>query len=139
VTHHDHLLVALLDDHEIVALRQALALLARRCRDDGHKMPAALAAIVAMTEQDNTGPARPAVDHGHVSGDAGPVTPLAVDYEDAARMVGVSSRQVRRLVASGALPVVHVGGAGSPRIRVLDLHTYLAAQVEGHRPGGVAS
>jgi excisionase family DNA binding protein len=123
------LLVALLDDVEVAALRRALALLARRCRDDGHKMPAGLAAIVAMTEQDNTGPPRPSVDLGHHPGDVGPVTPLAVDYEDAARMVGVSSRQVRRLVSSGAIPVVHIGGAGSPRIRLVDLEAYLADQV----------
>ncbi|MGI9120540.1 MAG: helix-turn-helix domain-containing protein [Acidimicrobiales bacterium] len=123
------LLVALLGDHEIFALRQALALLARRCRDDGHKMPVVLAGIVAMTEQDNTGPARPAVDLGYQPGEAAPVPPLAVSYETAGRLLGVSARQVRRLVASGALPVVHVGGAGSPRIRVEDLEAYLADQV----------
>lgn len=125
----DQLLVALLTAHEIVALRQALALLARRCRDDGRKMPPGLIALAAMTEKDNTGQARPAVDLGHHPGDAGPVTPLAVDYEDAARMVGVSARQVRRLVSSGAIPVVHIGGAGSPRIRVEDLRRYLDDQV----------
>jgi excisionase family DNA binding protein len=123
------LLVAVLDAAEIAALRQALALLARRCRDDGRKMPAGLAGMAEMTRQDNTGPSRPSVDLGHLSGDAGPVTPLAVDYEDAARMVGVSSRQVRRLVSSGAIPVVHIGGAGSPRIRVEDLRRYLDDQV----------
>ncbi|MGI9120630.1 MAG: helix-turn-helix domain-containing protein [Acidimicrobiales bacterium] len=124
-----HLLAALLDDHEVAALRRALDLLARRCRDDGHKMPAGLAALAEMTTPANTGPRRPAVDAGPGVGEAGPVTPLAVDYADAARLVGVSARQVRRLVASGALPVVHIGGAGSPRIRVEDLNRYLDGQV----------
>jgi excisionase family DNA binding protein len=129
VTNHDRLIAAVLNEHEIADLHRAVALLSRRCREDGRSLPPGLAAIAAMTEKDNTGPARPSVDHGHHPGDAGPMTPLAVDYEDAARMVGVSSRQVRRLVASGALPVVRIGGAGSPRIRVEDLRRYLDDQV----------
>jgi excisionase family DNA binding protein len=123
------LLVAVLDEYEVADLHRAVALLSRRCREDGRALPPGLSAMAEMTRPDNTGPPRPSIDLGHLSGDAGPVTPLAVDYEDAARMVGVSSRQVRRLVASGAIPVVHIGGAGSPRIRIEDLRRYLDDQV----------
>jgi excisionase family DNA binding protein len=131
------MLVVNLSPADLAILRRALTAEARRCRQDGTKLSPGLLEVLEMTRTANTGPPRPAVDLGHHPGDAGPVTPLAVDYEDAARMVGVSARQVRRLVASGALPVVHIGGPGSPRIRVKDLHTYLAAQVEN--PGEVAS
>lgn len=123
------ILVARLDDGEVAALRRGLDLLARRCREDGRSLPPGLVALAEMTAADRPGPRRPEVDDGPGVGEGGPVTPLAVDYEDAARMVGVSSRQVRRLVSSGAIPVVHVGGAGSPRIRVEDLRRYLDDQV----------
>jgi excisionase family DNA binding protein len=123
------LIAAVLNEHEIVDLHRAVALLSRRCREDGRALPPGLSAMAEMTRPDNTGPPRPSVDLGHHPGEAGPMTPLVVNYEDAARMVGVSSRQVRRLVSSGAIPVVHIGGAGSPRIRVEDLEAYLADQV----------
>jgi excisionase family DNA binding protein len=50
---------------------------------------------------------------------------LLVDVSEAAEMLGVSSRQVERLVASGALPSVKVGA--SRRIRRADLEAFVAS------------
>jgi excisionase family DNA binding protein len=48
---------------------------------------------------------------------------LAVDYDDAAKLLSVSSRTVRRLVASGEIPVVMIGTL--PRITTADLEAYV--------------
>jgi excisionase family DNA binding protein len=47
----------------------------------------------------------------------------AVRYADAARRLSVSERTIERLVRSGDLPTVAIGG--SPRIRVTDLTAYV--------------
>jgi excisionase family DNA binding protein len=49
---------------------------------------------------------------------------LAVDYDDAADKLGISSRSVRRLVRSRELPAVKI--TGQPRIRTADLVEYVA-------------
>ena len=50
--------------------------------------------------------------------------PLTLSYDRAADRLGVSRSTVQRLVRSGAIPVVNVGGA--PRLRVADLEDYVA-------------
>jgi excisionase family DNA binding protein len=54
-----------------------------------------------------------------------PMDALTATYADVARRLNVSKRSIERLVASGVLPVVDVGG--SRRIRVEDLEVYVAS------------
>lgn len=68
------------------------------------------------------GQSRPILDANAEIGDR-----LAVSYDVAARQLSVSVRTVRRLVASGELPRVDVGGC--QRITTADLEAY----VEGLR------
>lgn len=56
-------------------------------------------------------------------GDGAPVTPLAFTYSQAAESLSTSLSTVKRLVAAGTLPAVHIGGAA--RIRVADLTSYI--------------
>jgi excisionase family DNA binding protein len=49
---------------------------------------------------------------------------LAVDYEEAARRLHVSRRTLQRLVASGELPTVVIGGCA--RVTVADLEAFVA-------------
>jgi excisionase family DNA binding protein len=53
------------------------------------------------------------------------VTPRLLTYDQAATALSCSERQVKRLVADGALPAVRVG-AGAARIRVTDLDAYVS-------------
>ena len=48
---------------------------------------------------------------------------VAVTYSEAARRLSVSERTVERLIGSGALPAVAIGGC--PRIRATDLTAYV--------------
>lgn len=48
---------------------------------------------------------------------------LCMKFSRVADLLAVSERTVDRLVASGALPVVEVGGA--PRVRIADLDAYV--------------
>lgn len=52
------------------------------------------------------------------------MAPRLVTYANAARLLSVHERTVKRLVASGDLPVVRIGGAA--RIRTADLDDYIA-------------
>lgn len=57
--------------------------------------------------------------------DDGRVVPMLLCYEDVADCLQVSVPTVKRLVASGQLPVVTVGGArGARRVRRCDLEAY---------------
>lgn len=49
--------------------------------------------------------------------------PLVLQYAEVARMLRCSPRTVGRLVSSGALPTVKVGGLA--RVRVVDLNAYV--------------
>lgn len=51
---------------------------------------------------------------------------VALDYEQVASRLSVSARTVRRIVASGELPAIDVGGC--PRIRVDDLAAWVAGR-----------
>ncbi|MFO0933091.1 MAG: helix-turn-helix domain-containing protein [Planctomycetota bacterium] len=59
-------------------------------------------------------------------------TPLAVDLEDAARLIGMSARWLRREAAEGRVPYARLGRA--LRFRVADLR----ALVDRHVIGGAA-
>jgi excisionase family DNA binding protein len=61
--------------------------------------------------------------------------PLVLTYEEVARMLCCSPRSVGRLVSSGALPTVKVGGLA--RVRVDDLNAYvIGLQVQAQQTEG---
>lgn len=120
--------VTMLDGPALAHLRRALTAEARRCRADGLRLPPALAELSTQLAATD-GQRRTSIDDSHDVGDARimtALTALAVTYDEAARLLRVSERTVRRLVSSGALSAVRVGSA--PRIRVEDLRQYLDAQ-----------
>lgn len=55
---------------------------------------------------------------------------LTINYDEAARRLGVSRRTVQRLVASGELPTVELGGAC--RVRTADLVAYVDGLAPRH-------
>jgi len=56
------------------------------------------------------------------------MTPRLLDYAAAGQVLGVSVRTIKRLAAAGALTPVRVLGAS--RIRVEDVHSYIARLTE---------
>lgn len=70
----------------------------------------------------NDGLRRPEVVSCNGSADDQVVT-LALAYEHVARSLNVSTRTVRRMVSSGELPTVEVGGM--PRVRMRDLVAFV--------------
>ena len=87
----------------------------QRCRRNGLSWPVRLEAawLLATGRQEP-----PELDSG-----SRPPEVVAVSYAEAARRLAVSERTVQRLVRSGALPTVVIGGC--PRIRVADLVGYI--------------
>jgi excisionase family DNA binding protein len=90
-------------------LLDALDRHARWLRERCYRMPPALAsfgvALAARSGQKGT-----PLDDGKVNGE--PVDhepPTLLDYDQAGRVLSVSARQVRRLVAEGALATVSIG------------------------------
>lgn len=64
-------------------------------------------------------------------------TPHLIDLETAAARLAVSTRTVRRLIASGALPSVRILSAR--RIIATDLAAFIASRIaSGNNPPGVA-
>jgi excisionase family DNA binding protein len=122
--------VLILDLDRGLALHVAVAidLHAKTCRANGMPFPPELADLAktcwrhAKGDSDRQEPTSLAELSREVQG--GPVV-LLVDVSEAAEMLGVSSRQVERLVASGALPSVKVGA--SRRIRRSDLEAFVAS------------
>lgn len=51
--------------------------------------------------------------------------PFVLRYGEAAALLGVSERTLKRLISSGRLVTVDTGGG--PRVRLADLHSYTAA------------
>lgn len=94
----------------------------RRLRIDGRAIPPEIAllrdAFVARSGQE-----RPIVAG---AGDVGETESMALafDYRDAGTLLGVSERQIRRLVAVGDLPAVRIGR--NVRISGEDLKRFLA-------------
>jgi excisionase family DNA binding protein len=72
-----------------------------------------------------SGQQRPNVAVDGPGGDGGGVTPLLVGYRDAAAVLGVGERTVRRLVADGTLPSMRVGQR--VLVHVDDLAAYAAS------------
>jgi excisionase family DNA binding protein len=81
----------------------ALAEHQRRCRRNAITAPEYLFALLASIEDPN-GQQRPIPAAGEPISDA-----QCVDYATAARLLGVSARTVRRMVADGRLGAVRVG------------------------------
>lgn len=108
-------------------LAAAVAEHVRRLRRDGLAVPAELTRLTAAISASG-GPERPTLDDASSRVDSAGMQPLTVDYRDAAEVLGVSERSVRRAVRAGDLPAVRV--AGSVRIRTADLTGY----VEGLAP-----
>ena len=104
----------------------------RWCRDNGEPVPADLFALVAIV----TGSQQPSksladIDPGD---DAG--VPLAVDYSEAGRLLGVSPSSIYRLVRDGKLRAVTVGAA--KRVPRAELERYIADQLASSARGGSA-
>jgi excisionase family DNA binding protein len=89
--------------------------LRRRYRLNGLYWPPELESLRLLVA--SGGQARPILDFNADPGDS-----LAMTYEEAARKLAVSSRTVRRLVASGELPRVEIGGCS--RIATADLEAF---------------
>lgn len=105
-------------------LAKGMAMYARWARDNGIQLPEAVRRLPEVAHQEASegqgGPSFPSLDElAH-----GGVVPEALTYEAAAAFLGVSRTTLKRLVASGALPLVSVGGP--KRIRRADLTEYLA-------------
>lgn len=94
---------------------RVLSDLRRRYRLHGLHWPPELESLRLLVASE--GQARPILDF-----EAGPGDCLAMTYEEAARKLAVSSRTVRRLVASGELPRVDIGGCS--RIATADLEAF---------------
>lgn len=108
-------------------LRIAIELHRRASRNAGRApsrpladLDAVLERITASSSQQPTN-----IDTTRPGSDAEPVPPLAVDYPEAARMLTVSERQLRRIVAAGHLPKIRIGGL--VRFRRRDLEAFVTA------------
>lgn len=109
-------------------LERALRLYLDQLRRDGYPAPPDLLAFL-RTVQASSGQERPKVAAPWHESDGGDMS-LTVTYEEAGRMLSCSERTVRRLVASGTLPVVEIG----PRTRRLSV-----ADIRKHLSGGTTS
>ena len=94
---------------------RVLSDLRRRYRLNGLHWPLELESLRLLVASE--GQAQPILDF-----DADPGDSLAMTYEEAARRLAVSSRTVRRLIASGELPRVTIGGCA--RVTVADLQAF---------------
>lgn len=92
----------------------------------GIRVPAGFAELEAMlTSRARRGQAGTALDDLWLVRHAAEVTPRLLTYSEAATALSCSERQVKRLVAEGALTAVRVG-PGAARIRVSDLDAYVS-------------
>jgi excisionase family DNA binding protein len=125
-------LIVDLDRGASLHLAVAIDLHRRTCRANGTQVPSELVELgqacwsKAKDDSDRPGPTTLAEIVEGLQG--GPVS-LLVDVPQAAEVLGLSSRQVERLVASGELRSVKVGAAR--RIRRSDLDAYVAGLAPG--------
>lgn len=89
------------------------------CRTNGYGMPEALDRLASMARG---GQDRTSSDDSAAFGEAVPM-PLALGYDEAARLLSVSERTIRRLVASGELASVTLT-PNTRRILRRDLEAY---------------
>ncbi len=118
------------DDVE-TARHLASALHAHRVRveRDGGAVPATLHMLERLARSRvNPGQAGSTFDQPGTAPHDESVTARLLTYRAAADALAVSESTVKRLVAAGALPVVHVGGAA--RIRVEDLDAFVGGMTE---------
>lgn len=89
----------------------------------GWALPAGFDELAAaMQDAASTGQARTNIAN-IVDLDQVGAVPLALNYDDTGRLLGCSSRQVRRLVTDGRLPFIQLGGL--VRIRRTDIDAFL--------------
>jgi excisionase family DNA binding protein len=96
------------DPRDALRVAGALGLLERHLRANGSRLPDTLRAPVVHAYDDSSRPdTTPLATGADVPDPAG--MPLLLDYREAARRLGVSTRTVQRLTAAGDLPVKRVG------------------------------
>ena len=115
----------MLDDHTRAHLARAIDTHRRWCRVNAmavppllHQMSVALAASGVQSRPADA-PPLPTSDH----------RVMALTYDDAAAVLSVSPRSIRRLVAVGELPVISIGGC--KRISRDALADYLKGKSHG--------
>lgn len=112
------------DTSPVVAhLAYALEMHGRYCRDQRIAVPSELVALLGVLrscQEQSSFPAR--LDPGD---DAG--VPLAYDYAESGRLLGVSASTVTRLVRDGRLRAIAIGRA--KRIPLTELEGYIAGQL----------
>jgi len=132
------MIVADLDDRAAGFLIIAIEDLRRRMTYTGVSMPPGVAELAAALRQRlSQGQAGPALDSLAAAADAVRVSPLAITYDEAAALLGVGRSSVKRLVASGRIATVSIGGA--VRIRAADLEAYVAELAPIDRTAGDAA
>lgn len=114
--------LAELDREAAVHLRAAVEARRRWCITNGYRWPDALSELARLLAAPG-GRSRSSVDACPVCCDGDLVQPMALPYDEARRLVGVSEKTLRRWVAAGELPVVEVGGVRL--IRPADLEEFL--------------
>ena len=127
-------MISLFRRNELLLLIRAIGCLEVELRRDGCRLPSALAefrstALAGVREGQDVSTWTPPEALAQSPG----MGPLTLSYDRAADRLGVSRSTVQRLVRSGALPVVDVGGA--PRLRVADLEEYVAHLAERQTNG----
>ena len=117
-------------------LARALEEHRRWCRSNGRTLPPALVQLVAVLSCGDTkgqSGTNQLLEDDIV--DTEPV-PIALTYDEAGRLLGVSAKTVRRLVAAGELRAISVGS--SPRIHREDLSEY-AEKLRNRAKTGVSA
>lgn len=110
-----------MNEHTARHLRHALASHASWCRTNAVEFPPELQDLLVILA--TTGQRRPPLGDERRSADD-PSVLLCLTYAEAGRRMGTSDRTVRRLVASGQLRSVRIGGCA--RIKTDDLAAYVA-------------
>lgn len=95
------------DEQTRAHLARALSDHVRRCKVNGWPVPASIRQLEA-TFAASDGHGRPSDAVLAPPADSGPV---ALTYDEAAHLLAVSPRTVRRLVAADALPAISIGGS----------------------------
>lgn len=99
--------VSALGDLDAAHLARAIENYERTCRQNGARLPVALRELHDVLTVSG-GQERPTLETGPVVSDSDAMS-LLHDYDQAARLLGLSERTVRRLVSEGDLRAVEVG------------------------------
>lgn len=109
------------------ALRLGVERLPATLRANGERVGVEGLALQALLVRARPGQTGPHVD-GSCGGGHRDGVPLLYCYADAAALLGVSERSLKRLLAAGELKAVHVGG--SRRIAHSELIDFVARKIE---------